>query len=300
MKKSVVFVIDVLKGFLEKGNLADHRIQKIVPIIKEILNHNPNIFFVCDAHSTNDLEMTQYPVHCLKDTEESKVVEKLNIFVKQDNSNVIYKNTTNSFFHIDKSIYNEYDEFIIVGCCTDICILQFCLTLKVWLNKENIDKKIIVYDNAVETFHNENHNGDMMHRYALELMKNRNWNKNMRIEVDLHGLESQEALIKIQEYVFDLLENRYQKIIFITGNGSGALKATLENFINNHNKHSKQKIKSTLINNGSYQLEVYYDFDLENEINDNNYYDNDVLNDKMISQRDVDNIFNEWKSKFKK
>ncbi|MCU9933377.1 isochorismatase family cysteine hydrolase [Mycoplasmopsis cynos] len=172
MKKSVVFVIDVLKGFLEKGNLADHRIQKIVPIIKEILNHNPNIFFVCDAHSTNDLEMTQYPVHCLKDTEESKVVEKLNIFVKQDNSNVIYKNTTNSFFHIDKSIYNEYDEFIIVGCCTDICILQFCLTLKVWLNKENIDKKIIVYDNAVETFHNENHNGDMMHRYALELMKN--------------------------------------------------------------------------------------------------------------------------------
>ncbi|WAM10679.1 isochorismatase family protein [Mycoplasmopsis cynos] len=226
MKKSVVFVIDVLKGFLEKGNLADHRIQKIVPIIKEILNHNPNIFFVCDAHSTNDLEMTQYPVHCLKDTEESKVVEKLNIFVKQDNSNVIYKNTTNSFFHIDKSIYNEYDEFIIVGCCTDICILQFCLTLKVWLNKENIDKKIIVYDNAVETFHNENHNGDMMHRYALELMKNlRNWNKNMRIEVDLHGLESQEALIKIQEYVFDLLENRYQKIIFITGNGSKRFKS---------------------------------------------------------------------------
>ncbi|WP_322960980.1 Smr/MutS family protein [Mycoplasmopsis cynos] len=122
----------------------------------------------------------------------------------------------------------------------------------------------------------------------------------MRIEVDLHGLESQEALIKIQEYVFDLLENRYQKIIFITGNGSGALKTTLENFINNHNKHSKQKIKSTPVNNGSYQLEVYYDFDLENEINDNNYYDNDVLNDKMISQKDVDNIFDEWKSKFKK
>ncbi|MCU9935912.1 isochorismatase family protein [Mycoplasmopsis cynos] len=103
-EKSVVFVIDVLKGFLEKGNLADHRIQKIVPIIKEILNHNPNIFFVCDAHSTNDLEMTQYPIHCLKDTEESKVVEKLNIFVKQDNSNVIYKNTTNSFF----TLINQY------------------------------------------------------------------------------------------------------------------------------------------------------------------------------------------------
>ncbi|MCU9933378.1 Smr/MutS family protein [Mycoplasmopsis cynos] len=63
----------------------------------------------------------------------------------------------------------------------------------------------------------------------------------MRIEVDLYGLESQEALIKIQEYVFDLLENRYQKIIFITGNGSGALKTTLENFINNHNKHSMIK-----------------------------------------------------------
>ena len=39
---------------------------------------------------------------------------------------------------------SEIDAYIITGCCSDICVLQFALTLKTYLNAQNIDKKVIV------------------------------------------------------------------------------------------------------------------------------------------------------------
>ena len=41
---------------------------------------------------------------------------------------------------------------IIVGCCTDICIQNFALALRNFLDELNIDVEIIVPKNAVETY----------------------------------------------------------------------------------------------------------------------------------------------------
>ncbi|AZZ65316.1 cysteine hydrolase [Metamycoplasma phocicerebrale] len=169
--KKIIFVIDMVKGFCIKGNLASSDINKIVPNIKNYLEKNKEnkIVFINDNHSKNDIEMEVYPLHCLSGTEESEVVEELKPYAKT----IIKKNTTNSFFAIEnKSIFEEFDTFEIIGCCTDICILQFALTLKTYLNFKNINKDVVVFKNLVDTFNSKDHNRIEYHNNALNLMNN--------------------------------------------------------------------------------------------------------------------------------
>ncbi|HEY8364861.1 MAG TPA: isochorismatase family protein, partial [Haloplasmataceae bacterium] len=81
------------------------------------------------------------------------------------------KNSTNGFlepkFQEWLSINKDITNFIIVGCCTDICILQFALTLKTHFNRLNKESRIIVPINAVNTYDGGLHDGELMHIMAL-------------------------------------------------------------------------------------------------------------------------------------
>ncbi|PZW01523.1 isochorismatase family cysteine hydrolase [Metamycoplasma auris] len=169
--KKLIFVIDMLNGFTKKGNLASKRIKKLIPRISRHMQQNSefdNIFF-CDAHTESDLEMFSYPLHCLKNTPESEIVSELVGFAKT----IIKKNTTNAFLKLEnKEFLDSYNEFEIIGCCTDICILQFALNLKTYFNSKNMDKNVIVYKKLVNTFDSKNHKGNKFHKFALKLMEN--------------------------------------------------------------------------------------------------------------------------------
>ncbi|AXE60503.1 cysteine hydrolase [[Mycoplasma] phocae] len=168
--KKIIFVVDMLNGFCKKGLLADKNIAKIIPKIKTFLESNKNVdnIFFCDAHSEDDIEMKCYPLHCLNQSIESEIVDELKDYCKKR----INKNSTNSFFKIDESILNDYQSFEIVGCCTDICVLELSLTLKAYLNGIKVDKDVIVHKDLVDTFHNKNHNRAKFHKYALKIMRN--------------------------------------------------------------------------------------------------------------------------------
>ncbi|MBN0970589.1 cysteine hydrolase [Mycoplasma phocoeninasale] len=168
--KKIILVVDMLNGFCKKGALFDKNIAKIIPRIQNFLATNSdvdNIFF-CDAHSEDDLEMKNYPLHCLNESYESEIVDELKQYCKKR----INKNSTNSFFKVDSEIINNYQSFEIVGCCTDICILELALTLRAYLNNMKINKDVIVYKNLVDTFHSKNHPRSKFHKFALKIMKN--------------------------------------------------------------------------------------------------------------------------------
>ncbi|BAP39626.1 cysteine hydrolase family protein [Metamycoplasma canadense] len=169
--KKIIFVIDMLNGFCKIGNLSSMYIDKLVPKIRNFLlnNKNEEIIFMNDWHSINDIELKTYCQHCLKNTDEVEIVDDLKEFAK----NIVYKNTTNSFWAFEnKNFFDNYDNFEIIGCCTDICVLQFALTLKTYFNSKNQDKNIIVYSNLVDTFQTKNHNRKKFHKFALKLMEN--------------------------------------------------------------------------------------------------------------------------------
>ncbi|WP_027121393.1 cysteine hydrolase family protein [Mycoplasma leonicaptivi] len=168
--KSVTFVIDMLNGFTYEGPLASSVIAEVIDPIQNYLKDQENIFFICDSHSETDIEMQQYPNHCIAGSSESLVVPELNKFITKNN--IIKKHTTNGFFTTPKSLLRKFDEYNIVGCCTDICVLQFALTLKMWLNHTNQDKKVNVIKNCVATFDLPNHNAKEYNDFALKLMQN--------------------------------------------------------------------------------------------------------------------------------
>ncbi|WP_201273917.1 isochorismatase family cysteine hydrolase [Mycoplasma anserisalpingitidis] len=165
-----IFVVDMVNGFALNGNLYSKNIQNIIEPIANFLekNNGSSITFLCDSHEQDDIEMNEYPLHCLKDTTESEVVNKLTKYAK----NIVYKNCTNSFFFINKEELHNFEKIELVGCCTDICVLQLALTLKTYFNSLKINKDIIVYSDLVATFDNENHNAEEFNDFALKLMKN--------------------------------------------------------------------------------------------------------------------------------
>ena len=174
MPENLLIVVDVINGFINQGPLSDPKISKIIPhviaeIEKALNNSHPIIAFI-DAHEIDAIEFETFPVHCLKGSVESKLVPELMPY--QEKMHLIEKNSTNGFFTTEFQPYldNKYQEIIIVGCCTDICVLQLALTLKTYFNQNNINQLITVINQATATFDLPHHNADLYHEMAINLL----------------------------------------------------------------------------------------------------------------------------------
>lgn len=171
-EERMIFVIDMVNGFVKEGNLADPNILKIVPMIKQIINEKKGVLVeVKECHHENSLEFKNFPPHCIKGTYEAQTIDEL----KEDLEESIkfYKNSTSALFAkgiIDFLLKNYVKEIIITGCCTDICIMNFAIPLKNLFNELGIDTEIIVYKEAVDTYNAPNHNREYFNDIAFLLM----------------------------------------------------------------------------------------------------------------------------------
>lgn len=171
----VVFVVDMVNGFCKEGALHDKAILDVVDAQKSLMDKlECRNVFVCDNHPPRTREFESYPPHCVIGTSEAQVIDELHPYIKR----MIPKNSTNTFHaqgfqEFLKEDMHRYNDIIVVGCCTDLCILQFVLSLQSYLNEHNmVDHKIIVPANGVETYHIEGvHDAYMWNYVALENMK---------------------------------------------------------------------------------------------------------------------------------
>lgn len=176
---TVLIVVDMIKGFVEEGILSSPRVKAMS---KNLLELNKNmidfekIFFI-DSHYKSSTEFNAYPEHCLAGTKEEELIDGLKASVDNgEKITIVKKNSTNGFH---AKIFKEWldnkieviENYIVVGCVTDICVLQFVLSLKTYFNEVNKDKRVVVPANCVETFDIPDHNGDEMNLFALRMMK---------------------------------------------------------------------------------------------------------------------------------
>ncbi len=174
-ENTALVIVDMVNGFVKKGNLMSSRINDIIPSVLKTINicyeRGFKILAFSDEHSVDSIEFNEYPVHCLKDTWESELIDELKEF---ENIKIIGKNSTNGFMEEAFKSWmslNEYtNNFIVVGNCTDICVMQFVMTLKSYFNKKNEDVNIFIPIDSVETFHSKEHNGDLMNIFAIHNM----------------------------------------------------------------------------------------------------------------------------------
>ncbi|MDQ7983194.1 MAG: isochorismatase family cysteine hydrolase [Spiroplasma sp.] len=168
--KTVIFVIDMVNGFCNQGNLASPMIKALIPkiesLIKKANNTKIKVIALNDHHQANNPEFNSYPSHCLENSIESELVPEL----KLAKIKVIKKNSTNGFFVVKQKKLLHYQNIIIIGCCTDICILQFALNCKTWANQNNKDCNIIVPMFLTTTFDNLNHPNKIINDLAWYTM----------------------------------------------------------------------------------------------------------------------------------
>ena len=176
---SVLILIDMNKGFCVKGALASKRIAGIIPdVVKTVelfVNEKAPIVAFTDRHTENAAEFSNLPAHCVEGTEESELVDELSPY--RSAMTVVGKNSTNSFLEpnaqelIHDLIGSGFTNFVIAGCCTDICVKTFAIMLKTFFNQNDMDMNIIVPLEAVETYDTPGHDADVLNLFALYDMR---------------------------------------------------------------------------------------------------------------------------------
>ncbi len=178
VEETVLVVVDMINGFVHTGALASPRIKNIIPAVSDIvlkcIEKNIDIIAFADCHSESSVEFDSFPVHCLEGTDESDIIDEIKNILSSDKMiTIIPKNSTNGFHapEFKRILEKNKTNFIVCGDCTDICVHNFCITLKTYLNEINLRSRVIVPLNAVETYNGNNHDAYFMNLASLAIMK---------------------------------------------------------------------------------------------------------------------------------
>lgn len=87
---------------------------------------------------------------------------------------VFEKNSTSAMFAQGfMKMLNEMEdlqEVVIIGCCTDICVINLAIPLQNFFDEHNRIVKIIIPKNAVETYDSPTHPREEYNEIAFKLM----------------------------------------------------------------------------------------------------------------------------------
>ena len=157
---NVILVVDEINGFLKNGILADKKNMVVVPETKKLLRRKISegweVLFLCDNHKDGDPELNIFDEHCMAGTEEAKVVDELFEFVTP--KNYIPKPGHDGFYGTDlEEIIKQKtpEKIVVVGVCTDICVLYTVIGLRN-IKLRNMDYEVIIPKDCVRAFDVDN------------------------------------------------------------------------------------------------------------------------------------------------
>lgn len=175
--KKLLVIVDMINGFIKDGKMADPKIGDIIPNIEalaqKIIEEGEKIVFIKDAHTASSTEMKKFPEHCYEGTSESEVVDELKpyeLLSVSFNKNSTCARESKPFMNYLKRL-KALREIILVGCCTDICVLNLALALVNYFDEHNIEIKITVVMNCTQTFDSPLHSSDEYNEMSYKLMK---------------------------------------------------------------------------------------------------------------------------------
>lgn len=174
-EKTCLVIMDMINGFAKEGALYSPNIKNLIPSItilsKMCDDLNIKKIAFADSHEEFSPEFSSFPCHCLVSTCESQVVDEIKLI---GGYKLINKNSTNGFLEPEFQTWlnenNQIDTFIVVGDCSDICVMQFVLTLKTYFNRINQNSRIIVPINMVDTYDFDMHNSNLLNVISLYQM----------------------------------------------------------------------------------------------------------------------------------
>jgi len=185
-----LFSVDMINGFCHEGSLSSPRVQGIIPAVVGAFNGAyaigvRNFILAQDCHSPASVEFADFPLHCLAGTSEAETIPELVSLPFANLYTVVTKNSLNAFHDTQLSawleVHCDLSTAVVVGDCTDLCVYQMAMHLKLYANAHNLRMRVIVPENAVQTYDMPvaasreigtlPHSGDVLHLLFLYHMR---------------------------------------------------------------------------------------------------------------------------------
>jgi nicotinamidase-related amidase len=160
--RAAFFSADLINGFVHSGPLASPRVRALVEPVVDLFfrgwEHGIREFVLLqDTHPADTPEFRSYPPHAIAGTEESATIPELAGLPFAEALTVIEKNSLHpaieTSFDAWWDDHRDISRAIIVGDCTDLCVYQLAMHLRMRANALGLDDfEVIVPVNAVDTF----------------------------------------------------------------------------------------------------------------------------------------------------
>lgn len=158
----VILIIDMVKGFFIEGYplYCGPQARQIIPYVEQLLKDHPEWIrlYLCDNHAPDDAEFKMFPPHCIAGSVETEIIDEL----KPYPGTIIPKTRFSALYKTDleeKLLKLKPQRIIVVGVCTDICVMHTVSDLR------DRGYKVWVPAKGVATFDRE------AHEFALKHMR---------------------------------------------------------------------------------------------------------------------------------
>lgn len=184
-----ILSVDLVVGFCHAGPLSSPRVAAILPAVQALLEKAvdagiENVVLAQDTHRPDAEEFESYPAHCVVGTAESRTAPALSSLPFADRFTVIEKNSISTVIdpaYADWEAANgPFSTYVVVGDCTDLCVYQAAMALKVRSVANHLGQRVIVPVDCVETYDlpvekaveigSPPHDGDLLHHVFLHSM----------------------------------------------------------------------------------------------------------------------------------
>jgi len=158
---TAIISVDVINGFCTIGPLASPRVEAIVKPIARLFTRAwdlgvRHIVLSQDTHEPDAVEFDAWPRHCVRGTPEAETVDAFKKLPFFDQILLLEKNSIstglNAGFNAWLAAHPQVDTFIVVGDCTDLCVYQLAMHLRLDANARQLQRRVIVPANAVDTY----------------------------------------------------------------------------------------------------------------------------------------------------
>jgi nicotinamidase-related amidase len=160
-ENSAIISVDVINGFCSEGPLSSPRVQKIVNPITRLFNSSweygiRNSVLIQDTHEPDAVEFGSFPPHCVRGTSEAETVPEFQELPFFNEMVVLEKNSIHS--GINSGLmewmveHPKVTDFLVVGDCTDLCVYQLAMHLRLDANARQKSRRVIVPADCVDTY----------------------------------------------------------------------------------------------------------------------------------------------------
>jgi nicotinamidase-related amidase len=157
-----VLAVDVTTGFCSQGSLSSPRVGRIAQPIAQLFQRAYDLdvrHFILpqDTHSEDAVEFESFPAHCVRGTDEPVTVPELSSLPFSELFHIIEKDSISSSIATGLDTWldthPQVTTFLAVGDCTDFCVHQLAMHLRLRANALNLrDVRVVLPIDGVDTF----------------------------------------------------------------------------------------------------------------------------------------------------